>query len=230
MKKETTKEAGALNSNKEFGAGVIASAKAAGGELVVMDDQQMLLSPAEVEQMRVIEDIAGKIILKTGEVGILYRSLVQYVRQQQVAPRFLTWKLLGMGFHKARVSEVVRVAMSPDDIYNDFMASSIGFKKALLLARIGADGKPEGTPVLKLLLNDQQLNRHDATEAMGDEGNGGGDDDKKKPVQTAVRMAKAADIIFRLAKNGCKWESGDGWVLTLSKVAGKAAKAGGATN
>ena len=201
----------------------------AGSEVVMMENEQMLLSPAEVEQMRIVGEIAEKIIIKTGETGVLYRSLVQYVRQQQVAPRFLTWRLLGLGFHKARVSEIVKVAMSPDDIYNDYMANSIGFKKCLLLARLNADGKPEETPVLTLLLNDQSLDRHDAESAI-DEGDEGGGDDKKKPVQPAVRMAKAADTIFRLAKKGSKWESGDGWVLTLSKVVGKAAKAGGATD
>jgi hypothetical protein len=193
-----------------------------GGVIQEIAGDKILLSPAEQEQMRVVTEIGEKIIQKTGEVGTLYRSLVQYLRTAQVAPRFVTHWLTEQGFHKVRVSEINRVAQAPDDVYTDFMAKSLSFKDALTLARLGTAGEAVATPALQALAKDdasiekafEDIEAEVIAEASGS-GKGGTDD--------KTRMARAVNIIFKLAKRSQQWR-GDGWVLSLGKTANKPKK------
>lgn len=184
--------------------------------IMMVRGQETMLTPAEKEQMAKVEEMGKAIIHKTAEVGGLYRALVTYIRQQSVNPRFAAQKLSDLGFNKVRCSEIIRVAMSPDDVYKDYEAEQISFKTTLDLARVGEGGVAKPTMALQICAqasaDEKGLVLDVETQAI---------QDATKPVakkKSAARICEhAAAVIFKNSSKGKTWDSGDGWTLTLAK-------------
>jgi hypothetical protein len=104
----------------------------------------------QVKQDHAITVLAKEIIKVHGLVAEKYRDLILYVRQHKVDPKLVTIRLLALGFKRSRISEVLKVAEAPANVFQPFAAKQIGFGRALEFAR--RDGRKivvtEATTVL----------------------------------------------------------------------------------
>jgi len=107
-------------------------------------------SPEQQAHIEFLADIGAKIVLGSAAVGEMYFQAAEYMRKHSLAKElvFDTWKELG--FVKTRISEIYRIANSPNDIWREYEAKRLGFKQALNLTR--------GT--LRLLLTDKEKNEN----------------------------------------------------------------------
>ncbi len=70
-----------------------------------------------------------------------YFKLCAYIRDKQIEPVVVRRVLLGAGFHKASVSEFLKVSFVSDEIWLEYKAKTIGFKLALQASRDEKGGK-----------------------------------------------------------------------------------------
>lgn len=66
----------------------------------------------------------------------LYLRLCDFIRFHQLQPDEAREALARAGMRKERVSEVLRVAAAPEDVYRDYEARLIGFRVALERSRL----------------------------------------------------------------------------------------------
>lgn len=77
-------------------------------------------------------------IFKTGSeaLGGLYLRICEHIRHYRITPEEARVTLCNCGFSKVRVSEVLRVAYCPPNLYNEFRARVIGFRVCLKKTRL----------------------------------------------------------------------------------------------
>ena len=85
----------------------------------------------EVEILR----LGSEIVSATVKLGDKYLALCVYVRTNQIHPRIVARTLGLVGFNRNVASEINRVANSSDEMWEDYHARRIGFRKTLLLTR-----------------------------------------------------------------------------------------------
>jgi len=131
------------------------------------------------EQEKMVADIAemgAKIVIAQVAAGDMYFKLCEYVRVNSVSKQLLADSLEPLSFTKPRISEIFRVASSPDDIWREFEARRLGFTKALNLTR--------GT--LKLLLTSgEQKEKATWLESIPEHGTEAGPEGVKKEESAA---------------------------------------------
>lgn len=93
------------------------------------------LTEADLALARGIRDIAQDIVKLTARAGEKYYELCVYIREQKAQDKLVRCVLDSMGFHKAKVSEIIRVASVPEEMWNEFAARTIGFNSVLRLVR-----------------------------------------------------------------------------------------------
>lgn len=94
-------------------------------------------------QENFLRDQAKRVVSAHGEAGTAYWQIVTYVREQGVPPAEVRRILIGAGWHKSRVAELLSVANTSDQIYTLYRNRFVGFKLALEKTR-GAKLDPEG--------------------------------------------------------------------------------------
>ena len=172
----------------------------------------------------------GEVIIKhIGVTAGLYYNLIMGIRRRAIGPRVVSQELLALGFHKSRVSEINRISQLPDDKFSAYEAHTVGFQRALLLARISdeSSGDKKATPALDIVRQDTELcdEKHVLDVALEPSG----PDDLHRSVSTSstpeTRVLKAVAVIFSQAIRSRKvWNSGDGWTLTLECSKGRKLK------
>lgn len=88
-----------------------------------------------VEQASKIRALGTEIIRETVKVGESYLELCAYIRKHQIASKMVSFELGELGFHRSRISEITKVAYAADDVWNEFAARTIGFRRTLELER-----------------------------------------------------------------------------------------------
>jgi len=96
---------------------------------------------AEMAAAEQIGKLAREIVASHIETGTLYYNLCATIRASKVPPKVVRRVMGQHGFTKVRISEVLRVAHVPQAMWSAFEAKTIGFRKALVLAR--CEGKSE---------------------------------------------------------------------------------------
>lgn len=77
-----------------------------------------------------IQKLAGIIVKGTEALGGVYMRLVDTIRHHGFTDDEVR-KMLSRHFSEPRVSEILRVAKAPEEVYNRYMAGFFGFKAAL---------------------------------------------------------------------------------------------------
>jgi len=72
-------------------------------------------------------------------VGDKYLSLCKTIRENEIAPKLVSFELTKLGFSRATVSKINKVAGASDDLWNSFEARAFGFNKMLELSRSEKD-------------------------------------------------------------------------------------------
>lgn len=100
-----------------------------------MLDSKTATSKLENQHDAKVRSYCQKIIEQTTKTGQVYMDLCLYIRQNMVAPKLVSFVMTDMGFNRQVVSRVNKVANAADDVFSAFQARTIGFNKALDLAR-----------------------------------------------------------------------------------------------
>jgi len=181
------------------------------------------------EQEKLVADIAAmgaKIVLAQVAAGDMYFKLCEYIRVNSVAKQLVYDSLEPLSFTKPRMSEIYRVASSPDEVWREFEARRLGFSKALNLTR--------GT--LKLLLTSgEQKEKAGWLESIPSEGTEAqpegakspsaaeaGVEARSTPATPVDKMEKAARELARAAEDAelarpRVWKMENGYEVTVRR-------------
>jgi len=153
------------------------------------------------EQVAKLQELGREIIRATVLAGEKYLDLCKYIRQQNLDPKIVRHQLTELGFHKVRISEINKVSQAPDEIWNEFEAKTLGFKKVLELARgpvieciASVTQEPETSVRSQLAEMDATADGAKKLEANTGEGEGqekSPEDKKADAKEKALRAAKA---------------------------------------
>jgi len=110
------------------------------GKALVTTLDETLKTKGELElkdqtHAKAIRKVADEIIKATVKTGRLYFDLCMYIRKNQISPKLVSFELSELGFNRVRISEINRVAQAADDVWNEFEAQTIGFRKTLEMTR-----------------------------------------------------------------------------------------------
>lgn len=189
----------------------------------------------EAKHLEKIKEYGLQIVSKTGELAGLYLTLCTYIRQNKVDSKLVSYELSQVGFRKQRITEINRVATSPNDVWQQYEARALGFDKTLALARVSPPGEhPVLTPAGQQLLADGAVTKRDANAALLEvkrktNGNGHKKQSSRKTAQrdAARRIGWANNIMDTLMpemKFPLVFKRGD-YVVTVTyepKIPGKA--------
>lgn len=165
-----------------------------------------------------IKQLGTEIVKATIAVGDKYLALCEYIRTNNVAPKLATFELLEIGFHKARVSEIVRVSHSSDEIWNQFKARNIGFRKVLELSRGNVQeliAESDGVEVVEIKATIQESNEADTSSLNKEQDN---DSMRAKRVENAAKTILTYGQLEN--KRKLSWTLGTGWTLNLTRDVG----------
>jgi len=177
-------------------------------------------SKLQVAHEAMVDKLGREIIVATGEVAGKYLTLCLYIRQHKLGPKEVSVPLTKLGFKRSRISEINRVANAANDVWNDFEAMQIGFKKVLELER--------GTVVEVVahelgmekneLVGAKEENEEHASGSTGEGGNTSGDEKEtnaRKFERISASLLKLA-AEMKLTK-GRRVNIGNGFILEVSK-------------
>jgi len=166
----------------------------------------------------------AEIVRDTLDIAKKYVGLCEYIRTNSIAPKLVAFELGQLGFHRVRVSEINRVANSKDEVWNSFLAASIGFKKALQLTR-GTVENVEKELGENMSEGEAEAAMKYAEKSEAESAEKSAAEVEADPIQTkTTAMGKAAKHVLALAVElGIRshtWKGG-GYTLTLSKLKSK---------
>jgi len=174
-----------------------------------------------------VHRLAMEVVEAEVSTGDKYYKLCTFIREHKVLEVTVRREMELVGFRGSRISEVLKVCAADKATWEGYYSRLFSFKRALLLVRTGFTGERVVTPVGELALSSGggqvSIERAESAESEldGDSGK-----EKAKPASASQKMARAAAAIFKLAKRGQSWDSGDGWKLMLVKASKKSAKGG----
>lgn len=179
---------------------------------VVAADNELFLETQHSDKIR---EFGQRIMVAMMFEGDLYLQLCRYIRQYKVGPKIVRRELQALGFDKTRISKLIAVAHSPDDIWSEWMARAIGFNKALQLTRESAKLLVEkcGDALAQVGVDSaavyemgrgMDIGREEGQEGQGkgQEGQGkGGREEGVSEAESAIRrLGEAVDKVLRVAR------------------------------
>jgi len=183
-----------------------------------------VISKGGVKENELAEGVRARgaeIVRDTLDVAKKYVGLCEYIRTNSIAPKLVAYELGQLGFHRVRVSEINRVANAKEEVWNSFLAASIGFKKALQLTR-GTVENVEKELGENMSEGEAEAAMKYAEKSEAESAEKSAAEVAADPIQTkTTAMGKAAKSVLSLAVElGLRshtWKGG-GYTLTLSKV------------
>jgi len=183
--------------------------------VTIKNANEKLLAENEVKARAEIRTLANEIITGTVKVAGTYLRLCKYIRENQIAPKIATSELLECGFHKVKVSEIVRIAHASDANWSEFEAGTASIKNVLAMERgtvqkLIADEISDGDVVdIKA-----QVEEHSPQAALVKS-----EDEKQADLKKRVENAALAILKWGLSTNtkAKEWTTGDGFTLRLSR-------------
>jgi len=199
------------------------SAEALKAHKVLMDQQHAKLA-IEVRQGAEIKKLAREIIEATVATGKVYLKLCLYIRENMVAPKLVSAELAEMGFNKQVISRVNKVANASDEVFSLFAASTIGFNKALDMARNpvqDALATSMGTNVTDIKAQVEEMDKETEGAASGGSGTSELSQEQKDERMLKQFEQGAARALSAAASFGWKKErkvvGGNGYILIVRK-------------
>jgi len=80
-------------------------------------------------------ELGKKAVVGQMMVGETFLEIVLHIRKNGIPDKLASAALKSVGFHKARVAELLKVAGAPAATFDAYAARTIGFKKALTITR-----------------------------------------------------------------------------------------------
>jgi len=98
-----------------------------------------------IKRLKLLREAGRALAESMANLGEKYLALCDLVRREQYTPEEFRHELQAAGLPDSRISEIRRVAMASDAIYNDFKNRLVGFKAALARARLEGIEQDEAT-------------------------------------------------------------------------------------
>lgn len=190
-------------------------------------DQKAASSALEIQHTQILMAKGKELIGAVIGVGDKYLSLCKSIRENEIAPKLVSFELTKLGFSRATVSKINKVAGASDELWNSFEARAFGFNKMLELSRgekpneatkLLADAM--GADVIDVVAQVQKLEGEEDAESK--EGNLIEPTEAEKDEKQKLACERAAAVIFRgrvyfgWAK-GKKFRDGSGWMIEVKK-------------
>lgn len=102
-------------------------------------DQKEASKQVEVRHIELLIQKGKDLITAVIGVGDKYLSLCKTIRENEIAPKLVSFELTKLGFSRATVSKINKVAGASDELWNSFEARAFGFNKMLELSRSEKD-------------------------------------------------------------------------------------------
>lgn len=182
-----------------------------------------------------VEDRHTELLIQKGKdlitavigVGDKYLALCKTIRENEMPPKFVSFELTKLGFSRATVSKINKVAGASDELWNSFEARAFGFNKMLELSRgekpneatkLLADAM--GADVIDVVAQVQKLEGEEDAESK--EGNLIEPTEAEKDEKQKLACERAAAVIFRGRvyfgwPKGKKFRDGSGWMIEVKK-------------
>jgi len=200
--------------------------------------EQQGLNPAS--HLSVVADFGVEIVRGTLKVGETYFKLCSYIRANKVAAETVRDALEPLGFIKQRITEINRVAMAPGELWSEYEARALSFRRTLELSRgtvqlllDKAESGAESNLLTRTMVGveaEESEGEVAATEKEAD-GNASVTPPETAQVKKQRMEAAATKLGFYAEKYSVKsrmFKLENGYVVTVSRSKTKAAKVVGA--
>jgi len=190
------------------------------------DGSTAVQSKEEIE----FKALAQEIVEDTLKVGQKWFNLCKFIRAHKIGPKDSTKWLLDLGFHKSKASEVNRVAQAPDEVFSQYEARLIGWRGVLQLSRGSLAELKQADVVeedkeLQAALNEVEAELSVEEEAAEEAAKLAESDPEaaalERKREMRKRLVKAGVQLLALAakleSKPRKWNTGNGYILTLAK-------------
>lgn len=88
----------------------------------------------ELTHSKKLQKLADEVIVSLAATGEKYLSLCTYIRENQVAPKLVSFELAAKGFTRQTISKINTVANASEEKWNEYAARKIGFNKVLAMS------------------------------------------------------------------------------------------------
>lgn len=164
-------------------------------------DAKLASDKLVVQHSAKIRFYAAEIIKKTCETGQVYLDLCNYIRDNLVAPKLVSFELGEMGFNRQVVSRINKVANAADDVYSQFAARLIGFNKTLELARgpvVESLAEEMGTTVIDVKAQVEELESNQEKAGGSSSGSSSSQGEEAGPIDWSDQFEKTAARLMNI--------------------------------
>lgn len=188
-------------------------------QIAVSQGAVQIVNEADLITLRVRGQELKDAVISTGEK---YLALCMHIRKVQMPPRLVSEELSKLGFVKQRITEINRVAQCGDEVWNEFEARALSFRKVLAIERGSAAENVAGK-------SEAANGGGDSSGEDGSAGDGSEPSLEERKATAVEKMARAAKTILHAAADlelrSKQWTIGNGYILKLQKdKASKGAK------
>lgn len=189
----------------------------------ILLDEKQATQALENRHAAKIQSLCREVIEATIATGKVYLKLCLYIRENMVAPKLVSHEMAEMGFNKQVISRVNKVANASDEVFSQFAASTIGFNKALDMARNPVQeqlAESMGTDVtdIKAQVAEMEADGSGAVEAEKLSDPEAVDAKWQKQFENGAAKALSAAAFFQWKKER-KIEGGNGYILIVRRDA-----------
>lgn len=191
-------------------------------------DQKEASKALEVRHVELLIQKGKELITAVIGVGDKYLSLCKAIRENEIAPKLVSFELTKLGFSRSTVSKINKVAGASDDLWNSFEARAFGFNKMLELSR--SEKEPNeatklladsmGADVIDVTAQVQKLEGEEEEEGKQGEIIEATDEEKDEKQKLACERAAAVlgrgRVYFGWTKTKT-FKLPDGWQVVVQK-------------
>jgi len=193
-----------------------------------MLDEKQATAAVQIRHVNILHEKGKELIGAVIGVGDKYLALCKAIRENEMAPKLVSFELGQLGFSRQTVSKINKVAGASDELWNSFEARAFGFNKMLELSR---GEKPNeatlmladkmGADVVDVVAQVQKLETDEVKEgAENPELVEPSLEELDKKAELAAEKAAAVLLRSRATldwRSGKKFVGGDGWVVIVQK-------------
>lgn len=177
----------------------------------------------EVTHAKKIDHLADEVIHALAGAGEKYLKLCTYIRDNEVAPKLVSFQLAAKGFSRSTISKINTVANLPEAAWNKYAARELGFNKVLALGSGSvqeAIADASGEKVIDVQAEVKAL------EAEAPSESGDGEPVQPEAVDWEKKFSNSAAGVLRAAAalqvtRSRTVKGGNGYVLVIKKVSKK---------
>jgi len=171
-----------------------------------------------------LKELGIEVVKAVIDTADKYFAVVEYIRKHTLPPKLVAFELGQIGFARATVSKLNRLANAPADVFDLYAAKTVGFNKALKLTRGEADNIKKLTDAH---LTPEQQSAIEAAAAQAESEAEAEEAERGASDTTATRTTRLAKVCIQALKlmealnKKTYTKTREGFTLTIVKAASK---------